>query len=155
MGAGLATVLGNLQVAFVPLVAWLALGERPAARVLATLPLVLSGVVLISGVLEDGAYGANPSQGVIYGAATGLAYTGFILVLRAGSGQFPARRRPALRRHPWSRPSPATVGGVVIGEADLVPAWPAHALARGSSRSPRRCSGGCSSPPRSRACPRR
>ena len=80
-------MLGNLQVAFVPLVAWLALGERPAARILATLPLVLSGVVLISGVLEDGAYGNDPSQGVVYGLATGLAYTGFILVLRAGSGQ--------------------------------------------------------------------
>ena len=87
VGAGLATVLGNLQVAFVPLVAWLALGERPAARILATLPLVLSGVVLISGVLEDGAYGNDPSQGVVYGLATGLAYTGFILVLRAGSGE--------------------------------------------------------------------
>ena len=38
VGAGLATVLGNLQVAFVPLVAWLALGERPAGAILATLP---------------------------------------------------------------------------------------------------------------------
>src|SRR3954464_3103231 len=74
VGAGLATVLGNLQVAFVPLVAWLALAEPPAARILAPLPLVLSGVVLVSGVLEDGAYGANPQQGVVYGLATGLAY---------------------------------------------------------------------------------
>ena len=32
VGAGLATVLGNLQVAFVPLAAWFALGERPGAR---------------------------------------------------------------------------------------------------------------------------
>jgi drug/metabolite transporter (DMT)-like permease len=126
VGAGLATVLGNLQVAFVPLVAWLMLGERPAGRVLATLPLVLSGVVLISGALEDGAYGANPTQGVIYGAATGLAYTGFILVLRAGSGEqqrvagplFDATLVAALV---------SVAAGVVIGDADLVPAWPAHA----------------------------
>ena len=87
VGAGLATVLGNLQVAFVGLVAWLVLGERPAGRLLATLPLVLIGVVLISGVLEQSAYGANPTQGVVYGLATGLAYTGFILLLRAGSGE--------------------------------------------------------------------
>src|SRR3954447_2553338 len=59
VGAGLATVLGNLQVAFVPVIAWLTLHERPGARVLATLPLMLSGIVLISGALESGAYGDN------------------------------------------------------------------------------------------------
>jgi drug/metabolite transporter (DMT)-like permease len=126
VGAGLATVLGNLQVAFVPLVAWAALGERPAGRVLATLPLVLSGVVLISGALEKGAYGDNPAQGVVYGLATGLAYTGFILLLRAGSGDrgrvagplFDATLVGALG---------AVAIGLVVGDADLVPSWPAHA----------------------------
>jgi drug/metabolite transporter (DMT)-like permease len=126
VGAGLATVLGNLQVAFVPLVAWVALGERPAARVLATLPLVLSGVVLISGALERGAYGDNPGQGVVFGVATGLSYTGFILLLRAGSGDrlrvagplFDATLVGALG---------SLAAGLVIGDADLVPTWPAHA----------------------------
>ncbi len=126
VGAGLATVLGNLQVAFVGLVAWLVLGERPAGRLLATLPLVLIGVVLISGVLEQSAYGANPTQGVVYGLATGLAYTGFILLLRAGSGEqlrvagplFDATLVAALV---------ATLAGSLIGDADLVPSWPAHA----------------------------
>jgi drug/metabolite transporter (DMT)-like permease len=126
VGAGLATVLGNLQVAFVPLVAWAALGERPGGRVLATLPLVLSGVVLISGALEKGAYGDNPAQGVVYGLATGLAYTGFILLLRAGSGDrgrvagplFDATLVGALG---------AVAIGLVVGDADLVPSWPAHA----------------------------
>jgi drug/metabolite transporter (DMT)-like permease len=126
VGAGLATVLGNLQVAFVPLVAWVALGERPAGRVLATLPLVLSGVVLISGALERGAYGDNPGQGVVYGLATGLSYTGFILLLRAGSGDrlrvagplFDATLVGALG---------SVAAGLVIGDAHLVPTWPAHA----------------------------
>jgi drug/metabolite transporter (DMT)-like permease len=126
VGAGLATVLGNLQVAFVPLVAWAALGERPGGRILATLPLVLSGVVLISGALEKGAYGDNPAQGVVFGVATGLAYTGFILLLRAGSGDrahvagplFDATLVGALG---------AVAIGLVVGDADLVPSWPAHA----------------------------
>ncbi|MGZ8632782.1 MAG: DMT family transporter [Solirubrobacteraceae bacterium] len=126
VGAGLATVLGNLQVAFVGLVAWLVLGERPVTRLMATLPLVLVGVVLISGVLEQSAYGSDPTQGVIYGLATGLAYTGFILVLRAGSGEqqrvagplFDATLVAALI---------AAVAGTLIGDADLVPSWPAHA----------------------------
>src|SRR4051794_38042989 len=126
VGAGLATVLGNLQVAFVPLVAWLALGERPAGRALATLPLVLSGVVLVSGALEHGAYGADPTQGVIYGAATGLAYTGFILLLRAGSGE---QRRVAgpLFDATLVAAVASVAAGAVIGDADLVPSWPAHA----------------------------
>jgi drug/metabolite transporter (DMT)-like permease len=125
VGAGLATVLGNLQVAFVGLVAWLVLGERPAGRLLAIVPAVLAGVVLISGVLEDGAYGADPTQGVIFGLATGLAYTGFILVLRAGSGErqlvagplFDATLVAALV---------SIAAGAIIGDADLVPSWPVH-----------------------------
>ena len=126
VGAGLATVLGNLQVAFVPLVAWLALGERPAARLLATLPLVLSGVVLISGALERGAYGDNPTQGVVYGVATGLAYTAFILLLREGSGD---RLRVAGPLFDATAVAAVVALGIgaVIGEADLVPAWPSHA----------------------------
>jgi drug/metabolite transporter (DMT)-like permease len=126
VGAGLATVLGNLQVAFVPLVAWAALGERPARRVLATLPLVLAGVVLISGALERGAYGNDPAQGVAFGAATGLAYTGFILLLRAGSGE---RLRVAgpLFDATLVAAVVSVAAGLVIGDADLVPTWPAHA----------------------------
>ena len=119
VGAGLATVLGNLQVAFVPIVAWLALGERP------TLPLVLIGILLISGALEQGAYGDNPAQGVIFGIATGVSYAGFILVLRAGGTDL---RRPAgpLFDATLVAAIAAVIGGAMIGEADLVPAWPAH-----------------------------
>ena len=45
-----------------------------------------SGVLLISGVFETGAYGADPARGVMFGVLTGLTYAGFLLVLRqAGS----------------------------------------------------------------------
>jgi drug/metabolite transporter (DMT)-like permease len=126
VGAGLATVLGNLQVAFVTLVAWLILRERPAARVLAVLPLVLIGVVLISGALEHGAYGKDPGQGVIFGVATALTYAGFLLVLRAGGADL---RRPAgpLFDATLVAALVAVAAGLVIGDADLVPSWPAHA----------------------------
>jgi drug/metabolite transporter (DMT)-like permease len=86
VGAGLATVLGNLQVVLVGPVAWLALRERLSARALAAIPIALVGVVLISGVLGAKAYGRNPGLGVLYGVLTGIAYTGFILALRQGSG---------------------------------------------------------------------
>jgi drug/metabolite transporter (DMT)-like permease len=126
VGAGLATVLGNLQVAFVPLAAWLVLRERPAARILVSLPLVLSGVVLISGALEQGAYGENPTQGVIFGIATGVTYAGFILILRSGGGDL---RRPAgpLFDATLVAALVAIVAGLIVGDADLVPSWPGHA----------------------------
>ncbi|HEX5622553.1 MAG TPA: DMT family transporter [Solirubrobacteraceae bacterium] len=125
VGAGLATVLGNTQVVVVPFVAWLLLNERVEARLLAALPLVCSGVVLISGVLETGAYGDHPVRGVVYGLLTGLSYAGFILVLRRAGADL---RRPAgpLFDATAVATIAAIVAGVAVGEADLVPSWPAH-----------------------------
>jgi drug/metabolite transporter (DMT)-like permease len=126
VGAGLATVLGNLQVAFVPVLAWAVLGEKPGARVLATLPLMLSGIVLISGALESGAYGHDPTQGALFGIATGVSYAGFLLALRAGGADL---RRPAgpLSDATLVAAVVALAIGAVVGDLDLVPSWPAHA----------------------------
>ena len=102
-------MLGNLQVVFVPFAAWAVLSEAPGRRILAALPLTLIGVVLISGALEDGAYGAHPARGVVLGALTGLSYAGFILLLRHGtttSAGPPGRcsTRRGSRRSPASPP---------------------------------------------------
>ena len=45
VGAGLATVLGNLQVLIVGLIAWLVLSERPPSKVVLALPVVIVGVM--------------------------------------------------------------------------------------------------------------
>jgi drug/metabolite transporter (DMT)-like permease len=82
VGAGLATVLGNLQVVFVGLTAWLLLRERPSGRLMVAVPIVLAGIVLISGTFEDGAYGRDPTMGTVYGVLTAVAYTAFVLLLR-------------------------------------------------------------------------
>jgi drug/metabolite transporter (DMT)-like permease len=126
VGAGLATVLGNLQVVVVPFAAWAVLGERIQARLLAALPLVCSGVVLISGVLETGAYGDDPLRGVVFGFLTGATYAGFLLVLRQAGADL---RRPAgpLFDATAVATIAAVIAGVALGEADLVPAWPSHA----------------------------
>ena len=123
VGAGLATVLGNLQVVIVPFAAWLVLSEAPGRRILAALPLTLIGVVLISGALEDGAYGANPVRGVIFGALTGISYAGFILLLRHGTQD---RRRPAgpLFDATWVAALASVVTALALGVDDLAPAWP-------------------------------
>jgi len=123
VGAGLATVLGNLQVVVVPFVAWAVLAEAPGRRILAALPLTLVGVVLISGALESGAYGAHPLRGVIYGVLTGLSYAGFILILRHGN-EDPRRPAGPLFDATWVSALVALAVALVLNVDDLVPAWP-------------------------------
>jgi drug/metabolite transporter (DMT)-like permease len=125
VGAGLATVLGNLQVVIVPLVALALLGERPSRAIVLALPVMLAGVVLISGALERGAYGDDPARGVVLGVLTGLAYAGFILVLRQAGSDV---RRPAgtLFVATASATLVALLAGLAVDPADLVPRWPAH-----------------------------
>jgi drug/metabolite transporter (DMT)-like permease len=125
VGAGLATVLGNLQVVLVGLVAWMVLGERPERRTLTAIPVVLLGVVLISGVLGHHAYGANPALGVVYGVATGLTYSGFILVLRQSGRDLRRPVAPLFEATAFATVF-AGVAGLVIGDVDFAPSWPAH-----------------------------
>src|SRR5450755_3368280 len=123
VGAGLATVLANVQVVLVPLVAWLVLSERPHARVLAALPLALLGVFLISGALEHGAFGRDPARGAVFGLGAGVAYVGFLLLLRRGGVDL---RRPAGPLFDATATAAAfcVVAGLLIGDADLIPVWP-------------------------------
>jgi drug/metabolite transporter (DMT)-like permease len=85
VGAGVATVLGNLQVLFVAVAAWVLLRERPSGRFLIALPIVMAGVVLVSGLAGAGQAGTRPLAGVEYGLGTSLAYAVFLLVLRHAS----------------------------------------------------------------------
>jgi drug/metabolite transporter (DMT)-like permease len=125
VGAGLGTVLANLQVVLVALGAWVALGERPHARVLLAVPVVLVGVVLISGVVGEGAYGANPPLGVAFGVVTAVAYTGFILLLRQGGRGYAGPAGPLLDATLATTLAAALIG-LVVGDVDFVPSWPSH-----------------------------
>jgi drug/metabolite transporter (DMT)-like permease len=120
VGAGLATVLGNIQVVLVAVIAWAALGERPSNRTLASIPIVFGGVVLISGVVGSGAYGDDPLLGVVYGVSTAITYAGFILVLRRAGGDL---RQPAgpLFDATLSAAVFSALGGIAIGDLDWVP----------------------------------
>ena len=120
VGAGLATVLGNTQVLLVGLIAWVLLGERPGGRSLAAIPVVMTGVVLISGAVGSGAYGDDPVLGVVYGVLTGLAYSGFLLTLRAGNANL---RRPAGPLFDATAASTAAIAvfGLAAHDLDLTP----------------------------------
>lgn len=120
VGAGLATVLGNVQVVLVGVVAWMVLRERLSGQVLMAIPVVLVGIVLISGVLEEGAYGADPALGVLFGVLTAVAYTGFILILRQSNRDI---RRPAgpLFDATLASALVSIVAGWMLGEFDPLP----------------------------------
>jgi len=125
VGAGLATVLGNLQVVLVAFIAWALLGERPSSRVFVAVPAALGGAVLISGVLEQGAFGDDPVRGTLFGIATTIAYSGFILVLRS-SNVNPERPAGPLFDATAAAAVIAIAASATYGGADLVPEWPAH-----------------------------
>ncbi|MGH2711541.1 MAG: DMT family transporter [Actinomycetota bacterium] len=125
VGAGLATVLGNLQVVLVGFVAWWVLGERPGRRLFLAVPIVLMGIVLISGVVEDGAYGKDPIFGTVFGVLTAAAYTVFVLLLRSANRDI---RRPAgpLFDATLVATAVSIVGGWLLNDLDPVPGWPAQ-----------------------------
>ena len=124
VGAGLATVLGNLQVVLVGLVAWLTLGERPERRVVAAVPIALFGIVLISGVVGGAAYGDDPLRGVLFGVATGFTYAAFILILRQSGRGGTGRVVAPLFESTLFATVFALAGGLAIGDVDVVPHWP-------------------------------
>ena len=89
VGAGIATLLGNLQVLFVALAAWVLLRERPGRRFLVALPVVMAGVALVSGLAGAGAGDSHPLAGIVFGIGTSLSYAAFLLILRQTSAGTP------------------------------------------------------------------
>lgn len=89
IGSGFATVLANTQVAFIALLGWLLLKERPRAYVLAVLPLLAVGIWLISGAGQAGSQGSDPVLGALFGVASGLSSATYVLLFRHSSKRLP------------------------------------------------------------------
>jgi drug/metabolite transporter (DMT)-like permease len=125
VGAGLATVLANTQVVIVGIIAGLVLGERPDRRMILAFPLVLVGIMLISGLIGMEAYGENPALGVFCGVLSAFGYAGFLLLLRHGNRD---QRRPAgpLFDATAAAAVTAALAGAGLGDLNLVPFWPSH-----------------------------
>jgi drug/metabolite transporter (DMT)-like permease len=130
IGAGLGTVVGNLEVLIISLLAWLVLGERPSRSLVLASPVMLAGLVLVGGLADVGgsrAYGTDPALGVVYGVGVAVLYAVYILMLRqatSSAGAVAAVAGPLFE---------ATAGGVVgsvllglvLGDLRLGPPWPA------------------------------
>ena len=125
IGAGLGTVMGNIQVVIVAIVAWLVFGERPRRAVIFAIPVMLTGVVLISGIVGSGAYGANPVLGVQIGLITAASYAGYLLIIRRAT---PDQRPAAPVAIATAVTAVCALGfGLAVGDIDLRPTMPAQA----------------------------
>lgn len=126
IGAGLATVLANLQVVLVPIAAWFLHRERPTRSAAALAPVIFVGVILVSGLGQEGAFGESPTRGVLFGLLTAVTYAAFLLLLRASNrGQLVPTQGPLL-----DATAGTVLGALVIGQFDnsfsFEPSWPAH-----------------------------
>ena len=125
IGAGLGTVIANVQVVFVALASWVLYRERPHARTMLMIAVILIGVALTSGLARHDAYGSAPVAGAALGVLAGACYAVFLLTFRAAS----------LRESsPFGVQLDSTMGMAVgalacapfDGHFALTPAWPAH-----------------------------
>jgi drug/metabolite transporter (DMT)-like permease len=126
IGAGLATVVPDLQIVVVALLAWFILGERPDRSLLLAAPVMLAGLALVGGLTGSQVYGADPGAGVAEGTAVAVLYALYIFTLRQATASA-------------GRPSPvavlfeATLGaavasavlGLVLHDFRLGHPWPA------------------------------
>jgi drug/metabolite transporter (DMT)-like permease len=126
IGAGLGTVVGNLEVLLISLLAWLILGERPGRSLVLASPVMLAGLVLVGGLVggRSRAYGADPRLGVAYGLGVALLYAIYILMLRqATSSPEPSSPEPSPGSWPGAAVAAplfeatvgATAGSAVLG----------------------------------------
>jgi drug/metabolite transporter (DMT)-like permease len=125
VGAGLGTVIPNVQVVFVAAAAWLLYGERPRRATALTIALVLAGVACTSGLARGDAYGSNPVRGAALGLLAGVAYAAFLLVYRE------ANRSAAPRSGPLFDSTIGVLAGAIASAAldrhlTLTPSASAH-----------------------------
>lgn len=82
VGAGLSTVVVNVQVIGVPLLAWAIDGETVPRRFVAWVPVMLAGVALTAGLIDGGAAGTDPVRGTVHAVLAAACYSVFLYLLR-------------------------------------------------------------------------
>ncbi len=124
IGAGLATLIANSQVVVVPMVTWALFRERPSRAALAAMPVVLVGLVLITGVGRTDTFGDRPVLGVAYGALAACFYSAFLIGYRRSNRRLSPPSGPLLEASAGAAVG-ALAAGMVGGGIDLAPGWPA------------------------------
>lgn len=125
IGAGLATVLGNTQVIFVGLAAWLLHGERPRRPTLLAVPVAFAGMAMVSGLGRGDAYGEDPLLGTFFGLLTGITYAVFLLLFRRSTRDEPTPFGAFFLCTAGAAVTTAAAG-IASGGLDPGWSWPAH-----------------------------
>src|ERR1700683_3524151 len=123
IGAGVATVLGNLQVLVVVALGWLIWGERPGRAVVLALPVVIIGVVLVSGLLGKHTAALHPLAGIGYGVGMSVAYAVYLVILRRASGSSPHVAGPVADASAGTAIASLIIG-LFLGGLTVHPLWP-------------------------------
>ncbi|WP_017541024.1 DMT family transporter [Nocardiopsis halophila] len=114
VGAGVATVLLNVQVAVFPLLSRVTSGERTPPGFWPAAAAILAGLALASGALTPAGSGGDAVLGLLLGAGAGTAYAGYLFLSRLGGGRGHTAT-PVLTSTAAAALSAAAVGGLSTG----------------------------------------
>ena len=131
IGIGIATLIGNSQVIIVTLASWKLFGEKPNPAIIISLPVVMIGLTLISGITDSDPYGEDPVKGVIFGIMGAFFYSFFLIMFRyankelapVSSVQFDATAGAALGLLVLGL---LPLSSVAIEPLNIQPTWPGH-----------------------------
>ena len=131
IGIGIATLIGNSQVIIVTLASWKLFGEKPNQAILVSLPIVVIGLALISGVTDTDPYGEDPVKGVVFGTMAAFFYSSFLILFRYSNRELAPSSSVQL-----DATAGAALGLLVLGllplssmaiePLELQPTWPGH-----------------------------
>src|SRR5690606_2734193 len=118
VGAGIATVLPNMQLVGVPVLAPAFRRARGPRSFLVAAPVMLAGVALAAGIADPGggtaAHGGDALLGLVYGCAAGVAYAGYLFLSRLGGGRDHAST-PVCTSTMGAAVAAAVIGGLWTG----------------------------------------
>ncbi len=131
IGIGIATLIGNSQVIIVTLASWKLFGEKPNQAILISLPVVIIGLALISGIADTNPYGEDPVKGVVFGTMAAFFYSSFLILFRYSNRELAPSSSVQL-----DATAGAALGLLVLGllplssmaiePLEFQPTWPGH-----------------------------
>jgi len=132
IGIGIATLIGNSQVIIVTLVSWKLFGEKPNPAILLSLPVVVVGLALISGIADsDLSDEWDPVKGVIFGMMAAFFYSSFLILFRYSNRELAPSSSVQLDATAGAALGLLVLGllplsSIAIEPLELQPTWPGH-----------------------------